>query len=100
MPLATFCLSLVFRGLDTEPLRPFMLAHRRVQIGGDDRKRALDVVDHVATAGIDIADQHPPTRVFAGIGGFPPEAQNENLIEQRSWCCLLYTSPSPRDRQK
>jgi hypothetical protein len=38
----------------------------------------------VAPVGVDVADQDPPTRVFAGIGAFTPEAQNENLIEQWS----------------
>jgi hypothetical protein len=61
-----------------------MLAGCRVQIGCDNRKRALHVIDHVAPARIDIADQDPPTRVFGCIGGFPPKAQNENLIQQRS----------------
>jgi hypothetical protein len=84
MPLNTICLSVVFRRLNVQPLRPLMFAHCRVQIGRDKRKRALHVIDHIATAGIDVADQDPPTRVFAGIGGFPPEAQNENLIQQWS----------------
>ena len=61
-----------------------MLADRGVQIGGDKGKRAMHVIDYVAPARIDVADQDPPTSVFAGIGGFPPEAQNENLIQQRS----------------
>jgi len=52
-----------------------------IQIGGDNRKSALHIVDHVATAGVDVADLDPPTRVFAGIGAFTPKAQNENLIE-------------------
>jgi hypothetical protein len=61
-----------------------MLAGCGVQIGGDNGKRVLHIIDQVAPARIDVADQDPPTRVFAGIGGFPPEAQNENLIQQRS----------------
>jgi len=64
--------------------RPLILAGCRVQIRCDDRKRALHVIDHVAPSCVDVADQHPPTRLFAGIGGFTPEAENENLIEQRS----------------
>lgn len=55
-----------------------------VQIGCDKGKRAMHIVDHVTPARVDVSDQDPPTRVFAGIGGFPPEAQNENLIQQRS----------------
>jgi len=58
-----------------------MLAGGCVQIGGDNRKSALHIVDDVAPAGVDVADQDSPTRVFAGIGAFTPEAQNENLIE-------------------
>jgi hypothetical protein len=61
-----------------------MLAGGCIQIGGDNRKRALHIIDHVAPAGIDVADKHPPTSVFSGISGLPPEAQNENLIQQRS----------------
>ena len=61
-----------------------MLAGCYVQIGGDNGKRALHIIDHVAPARIDVADQNPPTGVFADVGGFPPEAQNENLIQQRS----------------
>jgi len=63
-----------------------MLAGCYVQIGGDNGKRALHIIDHVAPARIDVSDQDPPTSMFAGIGigGFPPEAQNENLILQRS----------------
>jgi len=55
-----------------------------IQIGSDDRKGALDIVDDVAPAGVDVADQDPPTGVFAGIGTFTPEAQYEDLIEQWS----------------
>jgi len=61
-----------------------MLAGGCIQIGGDNRKGALHIVDDVAPVGVDVADQDPPTRVFAGIGAFTPEAQNENLIEQWS----------------
>jgi hypothetical protein len=56
----------------------------RVQIRGDNRESSLYVVDHVAPARIDVADQNPPTRVLADIGRLSPEAQNENLIEQGS----------------
>ena len=74
-------------GFDVQGLPFFMLTGScRIQIGSDDRKCALHVVDHVAPAGIDVANQHPPARVFASVGGFSPEAQNENLVEQRSWC--------------
>jgi hypothetical protein len=58
-----------------------MLAGGCIQVGGDDRKGVLHIVDHVATAGVNVADLDPPTCVFAGIGAFTPEAQNENLIE-------------------
>ena len=61
-----------------------MLAGGCIQIGGDNRKGALHVVDHIAPAGVDVADHDPPTRVFAGIGAFTPEAQDENLIKQWS----------------
>jgi hypothetical protein len=61
-----------------------MLAGGCIQIGGDNRKGALYVVDHVAPAGVDVANQDPPTRLVPGIGAFTPEAQNENLIEQWS----------------
>ena len=61
-----------------------MLAGSRIQIGSDDRKGALHVVDHVAPASVDVADLDPPTRVFAGIGAFTPEAQDEDLIERWS----------------
>ena len=69
---------------NVKTLLRYMLAGGCVQIGGDNRKGALHIVDHVAPAGVDVADQDPPTRVFAGIGAFTPEAQNENLIEQWS----------------
>ena len=68
-------------------LPPLMLARCDIQIGGDNGKRALDIIDHVALARIDVTDLHSPTPLVAGIGGaggLPPEAQNENLIEQRS----------------
>ena len=58
-----------------------MLAGGCIQIRGDDRKGALHIFDDVAPAGVDVADLDPPTRVFAGIGAFTPEAQNEYLIE-------------------
>jgi hypothetical protein len=61
-----------------------MLAGGCIQIGGDNRKGALHIVDDVAPVGVEVADQNPPTRVFAGICTFTPEAQNENLIEQWS----------------
>ena len=64
----------------------FMLNLCCVQSRGDDRKGARDTIDKILPTRVNIADRHPPTRVFAGIGGFPPEAQNENLIEQRSLC--------------
>ncbi|WP_334514206.1 hypothetical protein [Bradyrhizobium sp. AZCC 1693] len=44
----------------------------------------MHIVDDVAPAGVDVANQDPPTRVFGGIGAFTPEAQNENLIKQWS----------------
>jgi len=61
-----------------------MLAVGCIQVGGDNCKGLLHIVDHVAPAGVDVADQNPPMRVFAGIGAFTPEAQNENLIKQWS----------------
>ena len=61
-----------------------MLTGGCIQIGGDNRKGALHIVDHVAPAGVDVADLDSPMRVFAGIGAFTPKAQNENLIEQWS----------------
>ena len=73
-----------FRWFNVQTLELRVLAHGFVQIGCDKGKRALHVIDHVTPAGVDVADQHPPTRMFAGIGDFLPETQNENLIEQRS----------------
>jgi hypothetical protein len=61
-----------------------MRVHRSVQIGGDNCERTLHIVDQVALARIDVADQNAPMPVSSGIGGFSPEAQNENLIGQRS----------------
>jgi len=61
-----------------------MLAGGCIQVGGDNRKGALHIVHDVAPAGVDVADQDAPARVFAGIGAFTPEAQNENLIKQWS----------------
>jgi len=61
-----------------------MLAGGGIQIGRDNRKGALHIVDHVAPAGVDVANQDPPTRLFPGVGAFTPKAQNENLIEQWS----------------
>ncbi|MBR0810252.1 hypothetical protein [Bradyrhizobium tunisiense] len=43
----------------------------------------MHVVDHIAPPRIDIADKDPPTVISAATGGFPPEAQNENLIRER-----------------
>lgn len=60
-----------------------MFPGRGVQIGGNNRKRALHVIDYVPPTRVDVAYQGPPTNVLAGIGGFSPEAQNENLIGQR-----------------
>jgi hypothetical protein len=54
-----------------------------IQIRSNDCEGVLHVVDHVAPARIDIADQNSPTIVSATFGGFTPEAQNENLI--RCW---------------
>ena len=31
---------------------------------------------------------------------FPSELYWRTFKEAQNWCCLLYTSPSPRDRQK
>lgn len=62
-------------------LHPIMLGGGCIQIGSDNREGVLHIVDDVAVAGVDVADQGAPTCMFAGIGAFPPEAQNENLIE-------------------
>jgi len=73
-----------FQWFNVKLLQILILTDGSVQIGGDNRKRALHVVDHVPSAGVDVAHHHPPPRVFAGIGGFSPEAENENLIERWS----------------
>ena len=49
-----------------------------------------------------------PTRILAHLkllegdfGGFPVDRLTHSLqTATRAWRCLLYTSPSPRDRQK
>ena len=61
----------------------FMGLRRDVQIGDNDRERTLHIIHHVAPARIDVADENPPAAVSAGTGGFPPEAKNENLIQER-----------------
>jgi len=68
---------------NVQMLRSVMFAGCSVQIGGDNRKGALHVIDDISLARVDIAYQDPPASLLAGIGDFPPEAQNENLIEQR-----------------
>ena len=78
------CLSLGYCWLIAEPFEFLAFAGCRAQIGRDERKGALHVVDHVAAARVDVADQNAPMGVFADVHGLPPEAQDKNLIEQRS----------------
>jgi len=56
---------------------------RHVQIGGNDCESALHVVHNISPPRIDIANKNTPTTVSAGIGGLPPETQNEDLIQER-----------------
>jgi len=59
-----------------------MRALYSVQIGGDDCESALHIIHDIAPSRIDVADENAPTALSAGIGGFSPEAQNENLIQE------------------
>src|SRR5581483_5659663 len=73
---------LLLRNFIGHPFRP-LIAPRLIQTPRHDRERALHVVDDVAAAGVDVADQHTPAALVAGVGFFAPEAQDEDLVERR-----------------
>jgi len=60
-------------------------SYRDVQVGRNNRKGALHVVDHVAPAGVDVANQNPPVRVAAGVDGFL--VANERSIKTMKFAC-------------
>jgi len=78
------CLSLAYCWPVVRPLEFLAFVGCRAQIGRDKREGALHVIHHVAATRVDVADQHAPTGGLVGVDGFLPEAEDENLIQQRS----------------
>jgi hypothetical protein len=72
-----------FQRLHVRPIGAFSLDNGRIQIGGDDREGALNVIDHVSPARVDVANLHAPMSWLGWAGKLPPEAQNEDLIRER-----------------
>lgn len=82
---------LTFQRLDARSIVTFILSNGRVQIGRDDREGALNVVDHVPAACVDVANLHAPMSSLGWSNKLPPETQNEDLIRGRKLLFHRYT---------
>ena len=66
----------------------------------DDKIEAMGIGSFYTSTRDEIKGQNGTSFIFAGLGQMTAEQIKSMEGIDRVWVCLLYTSPSPRDRQK